>query len=46
MEKQMERFRLNKTAEEISLILNSFDDKEDKLKKMCRPIIKYSCAAL
>lgn len=33
MEKQMERFRLNKTAEEINLILNSFDDKEDKIKR-------------
>lgn len=33
MEKQMERFRLSKTAEEISSILNSFDDKEDKLKR-------------
>jgi len=33
MEKQMERFRLNKTAEEISSILNSFDDKEDKIKR-------------
>lgn len=31
MEKQMERFRLNKTAEEINLILNSFDDKVDKV---------------
>lgn len=29
----MERFRLNKTAEEISSILNSFDDKEDKIKR-------------
>mgnify|MGYP003520285054 CR=1 FL=1 len=31
MEKQMERFRLNKTAEEINLILNSFVDKVDKI---------------
>jgi hypothetical protein len=31
MEKQMERFRLNKTAEEINLILNSFDNKVDKI---------------